>query len=198
MKIRWNKLDPRQWVELSSPVTLGIAGLSLLALILGALTGGASTRALFSVYRASWSDPLSYLRIILHVFGHVDFAHYAANMGMMLVLGPLVERHYGAKRYILMILMTALLTGLAHLLLSPGSASLGASGIVFMMIFLSAVSGRERSGKVPLTLILVALIYLSREISAGLFTRDNISQLAHIMGAVCGVGFGLWFGKRRG
>lgn len=188
--MNWQKLDPRRWIELSSPVTLGIAGVSLIALILGGVTGGASTRALFSVYRGSWADPQSYLRVILHVFGHADFAHYAANMGMVLVLGPLVEKHHGSRRFLLMVLITALVTGLTHLLLSAGTAALGASGIVFMLIFLSAISGRE-NGKIPLTLVLVAVIYLGREIAGGLFTRDSISQLAHVMGAVCGVGFGL-------
>ena len=195
MKANWRSLDPRRWVEFSSPVPLGIAGLSLLALMLGALTGGAANRALFSVYRASWSDPLSYLRAFLHILGHADFAHYAGNMGMVLVLGPLVERHYGPRQYILMVLATALVTGLVFVLVSPGTASMGASGIVFMLIFLSAVSGRER-GKVPLTLILVAVIYLGREVSACLFSRDNISQLAHISGAVCGALFGMAFKGR--
>ncbi len=195
MTVNWRSLDPRRWVEFSSPVTLGIAGLSLLALMLGALTGGAANRVLFSVYRASWSDPLSYLRAFLHILGHADFAHYAGNMGMVLVLGPLVERHYGPRQYILMVLATALVTGLVFVLVSPGTASMGASGIVFMLIFLSAVSGRER-GKVPLTLILVAVIYLGREVSAGLFSRDNISQLAHISGAVCGALFGMAFKGR--
>ncbi len=191
MNINWKKISPNRWLELSSPVTLGIAGISLLALILGKVTRDASTRALFSVYRASWADPLSYLRALLHVFGHADFAHYAANMGMVLVLGPLVEKHYGSRRFLLMALLTALITGITHLLLSPGTAMLGASGLVFMLIFLAAMSGRA-GGRLPLTLILVALIYLGREIAGGLFARDNISQLAHIMGAVCGTGFGLW------
>ena len=190
MKINWSKVNPRNWIELSSPVTLGIAGVSLVALILGGVTGGASTRALFSVYRSSWADPLSYLRVFFHVFGHADFAHYAANMGMVLVLGPLVEKHYGSRQFALMALVTALVTGLTHILLSPSSAALGASGIVFMLIFLSAISGRE-NGKIPLTLILVAAIYLGREIAGGLFTRDSVSQLAHVMGAVCGIFFGL-------
>jgi membrane associated rhomboid family serine protease len=192
MKINWSKANPRHWVELSSPLTLGIAGVSLFALILGGITRGASTRAVFSVYRSSWADPLSYLRVVLHIFGHGDFAHYAANMGMVLVLGPLVEKHYGSRRFLIMVAVTALVTGLTHILLSPGTAALGASGIVFMLIFLSAISGRE-NGKIPLTLILVAVIYLGREVAGGLFTRDSISQLAHVMGAVCGVGFGLVF-----
>ena len=196
MKFDFKRLAPRRWVEFSSPVTLAIALLSLLAMVLGRLTGGAATRALFSVYRTSAADPLSYLRVFLHVLGHADYAHYAANMGMLLVLGPLVERHYGSVRLLIMILITALVTGLLHILLSSSAMAMGASGLVFMLIFLSAVSGQER-GKVPLTLILVAIVYLGREVADGLFRNDNISQLAHIAGGLCGFGLGMLAPKKR-
>jgi len=190
MKQVWRKINPGNWIEFTSPLTLGFAGLSLTALILGILTGGGSTRALFSVYRASAASPLFYLRLLLHVLGHANFAHYAANMALFLVLGPLVEQRYGTLRLGLMILLTALITGLSHLLISPDTAVLGASGIVFMLILLSAAAGRK-SGKIPLTLVLVALIYLGQEIAGGILQKDNVSQWAHIIGGLCGMAFGL-------
>ena len=191
------KLNPKNWLELSSPLTLGFALLSLLALVLGWLTGGAATRALFSVYRSSAANPLFDLRLFLHVLGHSGFAHYAANMAMLLLLSPLVEKQYGAGRTLLMFLVTALITGLFHILLSPYTASLGASGIVFMLILLSAASTRQGS-KIPLTLILVALIYLGQELAA-MFRDDTISQLAHLIGGACGLAFGLLLpGKKAG
>lgn len=190
MRIDWKKLAPARWIELSSPVTLGFAALALAALLLGTLTGGATTRLLFSAYRSSWASPLFYLRLFLHIFGHVDFSHYAANMSLLLVLGPLVEKHYGWRRYLTMILLTALATALVHLLLSSGTAILGASGVVFMLVFLAAISGRA-SGKIPLTLVLVAVIYLGQELVGGLLGGDNVSHLAHIAGALCGIAFGL-------
>lgn len=190
MSAFWRRMDPRRWVALDSPVTLGFALLSLAALLLQALTGGASTRLLFSVYRSSPADPLFYPRLLLHVLGHADFAHYAGNMGLLLVLGPLVEARHGSRRLLMMMLVTALVTGLAHLLLSPGTASLGASGLVFMLIMLSATGGGE-GRRLPLTLILVALIYLGREIVGGVFQKDNVSQLGHILGGVCGIAMGL-------
>ena len=190
MKQIWKKINPGNWIEITSPLTLGFAGLSLAALILGWLTGGDSTRALFSVYRASAASPLFYLRLLLHVLGHVDFAHYTSNMALFLVLGPLVEQRYGARRMAMMIALTALITGLSHLLISPDAAVLGASGIVFMLILLSAAAGRK-SGKSPLTLVLVALMYLGQEIAGGILQKDNISQWAHIIGGLCGMAFGL-------
>lgn len=43
-----------------------------------------------------------------------------------------------------------------------------------------------KEGKIPLTLIIVVIIYLGQEISIGLTTKDNISHLTHILGGVCG------------
>lgn len=190
MKDWIKKLNPRNWVELSSPITLGFAALSLLALVLGALTGGASTLALFSVYRSSPSNHLFYLRLFLHPLGHASFAHFTGNMALLLVLGPMVEKQYGARRLVLMMLLTALITSLAHLLLSPGTMALGASGLVFMLILLSAASGGT-GGKIPLTLLLVAIIYLGQELAGGLLKTDSVSQLAHLIGGLCGMAFGL-------
>lgn len=184
------RIDPRGWLEFSSPLTLGYALIALLVLILSLLTGGVSTRALFSAYRAPLSDLLFYPRLFLHVLGHTDFGHYATNMSLLLVLGPLVEKHYGKGRFLLMMAVTALVSGAFHILLSPGTALMGASGVVFMLIILAAASGREK-GKVPLTLLLVAVFYLGCELYFGIFVRDSISRLAHVLGGLCGIAFGL-------
>jgi membrane associated rhomboid family serine protease len=66
---------------------------------------------------------------------------------------------------------------------------LGASGIVFMLIILSSFVN-IREGSIPLTLVLVVAIYFGREIMSGLSVRDNISQLTHIAGGICGLFFG--------
>ncbi len=189
------RLDPRRWVGLSSPVTLGFTLLSLAALAVSALTGGRANRLLFSAWRSSPLDPLFWPRLFLHVLGHSGLTHFTANMGLLLVLGPGVEEKYGGKRLLLMILGTALVGGLVHVLVSAHTAVLGASGVVFMLIFLSAVAGKK-DGKVPLTLILVIVIYLGREVADGLFSRDAVSQLSHIAGGACGIAFGLWGRKK--
>ena len=66
---------------------------------------------------------------------------------------------------------------------------LGASGIVFMMILLSSFTN-IRSGEIPLTFVLVVLMYLTRRGSSGAFSRDSISQFAHIAGGLFGSLFG--------
>ena len=176
-------------IQYNSPVVLSFALLSLLALLLGQLTGGWTTCALFSVYRAPLTDPLTYVRMVGHVLGHSGYAHYMGNMTLLLVVGPPLEEKYGSRRLLGCILFTALASGLVQFIFFPGTALLGASGIVFMMIVLSSLAGM-REGTIPLTLILVVLIYLGGEIVDAVTVRDNVSQLTHIVGGLCGAGLG--------
>ena len=173
----------------NSPVVLTFFLLSLGALGLDLLTGGWSNRALFSVYRWPLSHPLGYLRLFLHVLGHGDWSHFIGNMLLLLVVGPPMEEKYGSGPLLQGIALTALVSGVLQCLFFPGTALLGASGIVFMLILLSSLSGMER-GTVPLTLILVAALYVGRELNAILFVRDNVANFMHIVGGLCGTGFG--------
>ena len=182
-------------IRFNAPVILTFALLSLLALLLGNWTSGAATHQYFSVYRSSLSDPLTYVRFIGHVLGHADYEHYMGNMLLLLLVGPGLEEKYGSGTMVWMILVTALVTGLVHFVFFPGSALLGASGVVFMMIVLSSFTAMRR-GEIPVTLILVVIFYLGGEIMDGLFKKDNISQITHIVGGLCGLIFG--FTVRRG
>lgn len=182
-------------IRFNAPVILTFALLSLLALLLGNWTNGAATHQYFSVYRSSLSDPLTYVRFIGHVLGHADYEHYMGNMLLLLLVGPGLEEKYGSGTMVWMSLVTALVTGLVHFVFFPGSALLGASGVVFMMIVLSSFTAMRR-GEIPVTLILVVIFYLGGEIMDGLFKKDNISQITHIVGGLCGLIFG--FTVRRG
>ena len=182
-------------IRFNAPVILTFALLSLLALLLGNWTTGAATHQYFSVYRSSLSDPLTYVRFIGHVLGHADYEHYMGNMLLLLLVGPGLEEKYGSGTMGWMSLVSALVTWLAHFVFFPGSALLGASGAVFMMIALPSFTAMRR-GEIPVTLILVVIFYLGGEIMDGLFKKDNISQITHIVGGLCGLIFG--FTVRRG
>ena len=147
------------------------------------------------MYRSSLSDPLTYVRFFGHVLGHADYEHYMGNMLLILLVGPGLEEKYGSGTMVWTIAVTALVTGLAHFVFFPGSVLLGASGVVFMMIVLSSFTAMRR-GEIPITLILVVIFYLGGEILDGLFKQDNISQITHIVGGLCGLVFG--FTIRRG
>lgn len=173
-------------IQYDAPVALTFALLSLAALIINHFTGGWANNALFSVYRSSFSDALTYVRLFLHVLGHDSVSHFFANISLFLVLAPIVESKYGSVKLLVSIIVTALVSGLFHFVLFPGIALLGASGIVFMMIFLASMAN-AKSGTVPVSLILVALIYIGSEIWDMIYVKDSISQITHIIGGVCGI-----------
>lgn len=175
----------------NAPAVLCFALLSLGALGLSILTGGVSSRMVFSVYRSSFLNPLSYVRLFCHVLGHTTFSHYVSNMALILALGPIVEERYGSWRLLFMFAVTALVSGLFHIFFGGNSMLMGASGIVYMLIFLASTSG-AKGGEIPLTLVAVAALYLTQEIMGGLFSADNISHLSHIVGGICGAVMGLF------
>ena len=183
-------------IRLNAPVILTFALLALAALLLGKWTGGAATYLYFSVYRAPLSDPLTYVRFFGHVLGHADYDHYMGNMLLLLLVGPGIEEKYGHKTTALCIAATALVTGLVQFLLFPSTVLLGASGVVFMMIVLSSFTEMGKEG-IPVTLILVVIFYLGGELLDGLTTADNVSQLTHIVGGLCGLVFGFSIKRRR-
>jgi membrane associated rhomboid family serine protease len=175
-------------IKYNSPVILTFTIISFIVLVLGYITERGSTYLLFSVYRSSLADVFFYIRLFGHVLGHADWAHYFNNFLIILLIGPMLEEKYGSKSMVIMISITALVTGVFNLLLF-NTALLGASGIVFMMILLGSFVNIER-GKIPVTFIVVVGIFIGREIIDGLFTKDNISQLTHIAGGICGAFFG--------
>ena len=183
-------------IRYNSPVVLTFALISLLLLPLNTFTGGWTTAHLFSVYRCPLLDPLAFFRFFGHVLGHSDLSHYMSNMLLMLLVGPPLEEKYGSRALILYIAVTALMTGLVEFIFFPASALLGASGVVFMMIVLSSFTATEH-GTIPVTLILVIILYLGGEIVAGITSVDNVSQLTHIVGGICGLVFALADGSTR-
>ncbi len=183
----------KRWVlklQYNAPVVLTFALVAFGALLLGRFTGGWTTTHLFSVYRSSLRDVLTYPRFFLHVLGHADYTHYINNMMMVLVVGPPLEERYGSRSLFCAILLTALVSGLVQWLFFPGTALLGASGIVFMMIVMSSLAGMK-NGCIPITLILVLVLYIGGEIVDGVVLKDNISQITHIIGGICGAVLGI-------
>ena len=188
---------PTMKISYNAPVALTFALLSLLALVANHFTNGWANATLFSVYRCSLlADPLGFFRFFGHVLGHSGYAHYIGNMVLILVLGPNLEDRFGSWNVLWAILFTALVSGLVQFLFFPSTALLGASGIVFMMILLSSFGG-VRNGAIPTTLILVAIFYLGGELWDAIFVKDNVSQLTHIIGGLCGTVLGFALSGRR-
>lgn len=182
-------------LQYNAPVTLTFFFLSLASLVLSYLTNNWTTSHLFSVYRSSMTDPLFYVRLFGHVLGHGGWDHFINNMLLFLVVAPPLEERYGSRTLLSGILMTALVSGILQCVLFPTSALLGASGIVFMLIMLSSLAG-SKNGGIPITFILVGVLYLSQQVYSIFFIQDNVANFMHIVGGICGTAFGFAVRKR--
>jgi GlpG protein len=182
-------------ITFNAPLVLIFALLCGAATLVIALAGNAGMM-IFSTFGSSFADPMTYLRLFTHVLGHAGLAHLVGNMAYILLLGPALEEKYGAKKLLLVILVTAVVTGLIHNLLFPNTRLLGASGVVFAFILLTSFTG-FREGEIPLTFILVAVIYLGEQIWTAVTVRDNVSNLTHIIGGLVGGGAGYLLNREK-
>ncbi len=158
--------------------------LSVGTLILKYITLGKSNTLLFSSYRSSIFNPLTYIRLFTHVLGHENWRHLSNNFVYILLIGPMLEEKYGTYNLLIMILITAFVIGVVNSIFG-NKRILGASGIVYMFIVMSSFVNIQ-TGKIPITLILIFIFYIANEIIDGIFKEDNISHLGHIIGAICG------------
>ncbi len=173
-------------ISFNSPVILSYFIICILVFLISSLTGGWLVDNFFSVYRASLMNPLTYFRLIGHVFGHANLSHLFANITLILVIGPMLEEKYGSANMAIVIVFTAVVTGVFHMIFSADTVLLGGSGVVFAFILLSSFT-QMKAGEIPVTLILVIITYLGQEIYQGIFIKDNISQFTHIVGGGAGI-----------
>ena len=176
-------------IDLNAPVILWLTIIALTVLIIDLITP-INMIMLFGARRTSFFDPMQYVRLFTHVLVHSGISHYVGNFMMILAIGPMIEEKYGDSRLLLFIIITAFVTGLVNVVFFPGTVTVGASGIVFMLILLASFTNIKQ-GRLPITVLLVAVLYLGREVMQGLFTIDNISQISHIIGGLCGAVIGL-------
>ena len=136
----------------------------------------------------------NWVTIFTHIMGHANWSHLINNFTLILLIGPMLEESYGSISLLFMILITSLVTGVLNVLFF-NSYLLGASGVVFMMILLASFTNFSK-GEIPLTFILVLILYLGVQLVDS-FSSDNISQFAHIVGGFCGSVFGFIRPPRR-
>lgn len=181
------------YFQYNSVVILTYFFICLGIMLIHQITGGESTKHFFSTSSSSsLLNPITYVRFITHIFGHGSWDHFMHNFLYILLVGPMVEEKFGSYNLIIMMGICAVIYAIVNKLFCPNTRTYGASGIVFMLIVLSSFVNFE-AGKIPLTLVLIVLFYLVDEVFKGLFKKDNVSHLGHLIGGVCGIVFGFYF-----
>lgn len=172
-------------IKYNAPVILTYTLLALLVLLF-------CSKAMLSAYFTSpaflsFSSPRFYGRLVAYIAGHASWAHFSGNITIILLVGPLLEEKYGSGKLLEMILVTAAITGLFNAFFFSNSL-MGGSGIAFMLILLSSFSN-IRSGQIPLTFILVAILFIGGEV-VSILKIDRISQFSHLAGGCVGAAYG--------
>lgn len=188
-----NKLQYK--ITFNSPVVLSFAAACFVVTLINYVTGGVSNQILFMTYHSAITSPMTYVRFFTHVLGHSGWEHFIGNMSYILLLGPMLEEKYGSGRILQVIAITAVVTGIINYVFFWDVALCGASGVCFAFILLSSFTS-FREGEIPLTVILVAAIFLGQQIYEGILVQDDISNMAHVFGGIVGGITGFVFNKK--
>lgn len=177
-------------IKYNAPVSLTLIILSSLILFMNIHVNELLISSWFTAdgrVNFNYSDYISYVKFISHILGHTDTTHFLGNAIYLILLGPILEEKYKSKTLLVLILVTAILSGVINALFID-TYMLGASGIVYLFIVLISFTNIEK-GEFPLSVILVLGFYIYKEI-----TRENpgdISVVTHLVGAVVGLVYSL-------
>lgn len=178
-------------LKYNAPVTFSFALISLFILVIDQYLFPGLIGGFFSAPGADFnpSQATHYTGLLFHVFGHQNWTHLWNNFLFIFLLGPILEEKYAPKPLLFMMASTALVSGIFNILLRQPTL-VGASSIVFMMIMLVSFA-RTKPGEIPLSFILIFVLYLLSELTAGVSGENpGVSNTAHIVGGICGVIFG--------
>lgn len=126
-----------------------------------------------------------YYRLFTCIFLHGGIVHIALNMYSLYAIGPLVERLFGKTKYIIIYLVSGLVSSTFSFLFSNG-ISIGASGAIFGLlgtVLIFAYKMRKEIGKDFLRNI-VSVIIVNLIIGVSI---PNIDNFAHIGGLIGGI-----------
>ena len=139
-----------------------------------------------------------YWRFITPIFLHANLLHVGLNMLNFFVLGIFLERLVGHLRFLLIYLVTGVISIITSFYFAPQEISVGASGAIFGLvgaysIFVLAHRKALRASGIPALLWLVFII--GANLSIGFFIA-NTDNYAHLGGLLSGCLLGWWFTPR--
>jgi membrane associated rhomboid family serine protease len=136
-----------------------------------------------------------YWRFITPIFLHANLLHVGLNMLNFFILGIFIERLFGHLRFLLIYLVTGVISVIASFYFAPQEVSVGASGAIFGIVgaysvFVLMHRRAFRAGGIPILLWLVLVIGLN--LGLGFFIA-NIDNYAHLGGLISGFLLGWLF-----
>ncbi len=169
----------------NTPVVTSILVISIIATISMRVTGGDTGLLFFKTYHSSLLSPLTWLRFFTHIFGHLNAEHLLNNMGYLLILGPQLEKEYGSKALVMVVMVSAFSQGILQYFFFPSKAALGFSGVDYTLVVLYALLNlRER--KISINFPFILIIFFVPEFLKWIKGSDNVGHGYHLVGGVVG------------
>lgn len=148
-------------------------------------------------YGAKYNEAIiagQYWRFITPIFLHANILHVVLNMLNFFILGLFIERLFGHLRFLLIYLVTGVISIIASFYFAPQDVSVGASGAIFGLvgaysIFILVHRRAFSRGGIPAIAWLVAIIGLNLGIG---LVIPNVDNYAHVGGFLSGCLLG-WF-----
>lgn len=128
-------------------------------------------------------------RVFTSMFLHADMSHIVGNMLILYYLGDIVERAMGHVRYLLVYLLSGILSGFASMYFSYLTqdylSSLGASGAIFGMVGALLWITLRNHGHIEIMTVRKVLFLIGYSLYMG-FTGTNVDNAAHVGGLISG------------
>lgn len=172
-------------------LTLILIGINVVVFLLTAFVSGnifdIDTRVLiyFGAKVNILIDQGEVWRLLTCAFLHSGLIHIGFNMYSLYIIGPQIEQIYGAKKYLIIYLISCITASLASYLMNPNGISVGASGGIFGLmgaLLAFAFIERHRIQKKAISSLLQIIVI---NLFIGLSIK-NIDNFAHIGGLIGG------------
>ncbi|MBU0753902.1 MAG: rhomboid family intramembrane serine protease [Planctomycetes bacterium] len=165
-----------------------------------------SALALNCDYILGIKSPLLLIQLVTYQFLHGGLWHIFMNMLILWFFGRDLENFLGAKRFLVLYLVSGILGGLFQIIFGAAMGSLpsvvGASGAVFGLIVYYAAMWPNRTVMmfpilVPIKVKWLALIFVGISVLYGFFPHQGemTSHMCHLGGAVFGFLFYRYEGR---
>ena len=140
-----------------------------------------------------------YWRLLTSTFLHAHALHLLMNMGILFLLGSLLEGVYGRGRFLFFYLISAIVSSVASLPFVQNALGVGASGAVFGLVGVAIALGIRYKDRLPRRLGRILglrlLPFVAIDILLGFFIfphfNYNVNNAAHLGGLVAGFVGGL-------
>ena len=124
-------------------------------------------------------------RLITPIFIHIGIMHLLFNMVSLYSVGPIVERVYSPKKYLLIYILCGIGGNIAAAVFSPFSVTAGASGAIFGLFGLLVGVGRNSNNSLMRSLGQSFMSVILMNLLMNLFT-PGVSLAGHVGGAITG------------